>query len=75
MEVKATGSLIITTKNVFFYSTKKSIKIPYKKVVSFTQYSNGIGVQKDGNSKPQAFIGIDGWFAYNIVINIQNLDA
>lgn len=75
MEVKATGSLIITTKNVFFYSTKKSIKIPYKKVVSFTQYSNGIGVQKDGNSKPQAFIGIDGWFAYNIVINAPNLEV
>ncbi|MBR4328198.1 MAG: hypothetical protein IKP73_22025 [Bacteroidales bacterium] len=76
MKAKANGTLFIGTKNLYFYSTTKTVKIPYKKVVSFTPYSDGLGLQKDGeNSKPQAFKGIDGWFVYNIVINIQNLDA
>ena len=76
MKEKATGTLFIGTKNLYFYSATKTVKIPYKKVVSFTPYSDGLGLQKDGdNSKPQAFKGIDGWFAYNVVTNIQNLEA
>lgn len=76
MKEKANGTLFIGTKNLYFYSATKTVKIPYKKVVSFTPYSDGLGLQKDGdNSKPQAFNGIDGWFAYNVVTNIQNLEA
>ena len=76
MKAKANGSLYICTKNMYFYSEQKSLKIPYKKVVSFTPYSDGLGFQKEGeNPKPQAFKGIDGWFAYNLVTNIQNLEA
>ncbi len=76
MKEKANGTLFIGTKNLYFYSATKTVKIPYKKVVSFTPYSDGLGLQKDGdNSKPQAFKGIDGWFAYNVVTNIQNLEA
>jgi hypothetical protein len=39
-----------------------------------TQYSDGIGLQKDGvSAKPQIFKGLDKWFTYNVISNLKNL--
>ena len=74
MKQKATGTLFVSTKGLYFYCDIKTIKIPYNKVVAFTPYSDGLGVQKDGSSaKSQAFQNLDGWFLFNIVTNISNL--
>lgn len=68
------GILALTDKHIYFNCPQKSIKTPYKKLISIEPYSDGIGFQKDGNSSKPFFIkGIDSWFAYNLIINLQNI--
>lgn len=74
MKQKAIGSLFIATKHLYFYSETKTVKIPLAKVIAFTPYTDGLGVQKDGSTaKPQAFQNLDGWFAFNVVSNLANI--
>ena len=66
------GMLGITTEHVYFAGQKQSFRISYKKIVSFTPYSDGIGICKDGvRAKPQTFITGEGWFVYNLVMNLS----
>ncbi|HBT49507.1 MAG TPA: hypothetical protein DEA61_06725 [Caldanaerobacter subterraneus] len=66
-----TGILAVTTKHLYFYGKIKSFRVPYSKIVSFTPYSDGIGIQRDAASaKPQTFVTGDGWFIYNLVVNL-----
>jgi|SRR5579871_509023 len=74
MTLIANGMFALTNKNIYFASISKSFKIPYKKLISMTQYSDGIELQKDGvSAKPQIFKGLDGWFTYNIISNLKNV--
>ncbi len=68
MEKQAVGSFVLTNKNFIFYSPTKSAKIPYKKLIGVTPYSDGIELQKDGaNAKRLVFQGFDSWFAVNFL--------
>jgi len=41
------------------------------KVVSFVPFSDGFGIHRDAASvKPQMFLTGDGWFAYNLFVNL-----
>lgn len=74
MTLIANGMFALTNKNIYFASTSKSFRIPYPKLISITQYTDGIGLQKDGvSAKPQIFKGLDGWFTYNIISNLKNV--
>ena len=78
LKLKGVGMLFITDKNVYFYSETKSEKIPLKKVIATTNYSDGIGIQKDGKtSKPAVFKMVvhpeDGWFVCNVVSNLLEI--
>jgi len=44
-----TGILAVTTKHLYFYGKIKSFRVPYSKIVSFTPYSDGIGIQRVGS--------------------------
>lgn len=67
-----TGLLGFTTKHIYFSGSLSTFRIPYKKIVSFIPYSDGIGLQRDAASaKPQTFITGDGWFAYNLAVNLS----
>jgi hypothetical protein len=69
-----TGWMIVTTKNIYFAGKQKSLRIPYKKIVSFEPFSNGVGIMRDlATAKPQIFITGDGWFTYNMVVNLSQL--
>jgi hypothetical protein len=73
-EYVAKGLIAYTNQNIYFVSTNKTFKIPFKKIISVQPYDDGIGVQKDGiSSKPQTFKGIDGWFSYNLITNLIKL--
>jgi len=73
MTLIGNGMFALTNKNLYFASSAKSLKTPYNKLISMTQYSDGIGLQKDGvNAKPQIFKGLDGWFTYNLIANLKN---
>lgn len=65
------GWLIITDQNIYFSGPRKSLRIPYSKVVSFEPFSDGIGLHRDAaTAKPQVFVTGDGWFTYNLVANL-----
>lgn len=59
------GQFIITNKNLYFIGNKQ-VKMGISKVLSFTPYSDGIELVKDGaNPKPYTFVGFDSWFLVN----------
>lgn len=65
------GFLVATNKNLFFVGKRTSKKIPYSKIVSFEQFSDGIGLMRDAaTAKPQVFVTGDGWFANNLITNL-----
>lgn len=67
MEKVAVGDLYVTNQNLIYYSAEKAVKIPYKKLIGITPYSDGIEVLKDGNSKRMVFQGFDSWFVVNLL--------
>lgn len=72
MEHIDTGILGITDKHLYFLGSRKSFRIPYKKIVSFIPYNDGIAVHRDAvTAKPQIFKTGDGWFIYNLVHNLS----
>ena len=70
------GSLGITTKHLYFAGPKKSFRIRHDKIVSFIPFSDGVGVVRDAaTAKPQIFVTGDGWFTYNLLSNISQVDG
>ncbi len=68
------GALGVTTKHLYFSGGRKSLRIPYTKIISFDPYSDGLGVHRDAASaKPQRFITGYGWFTYNLVTNLAQM--
>ena len=67
------GSLILTTSNIYFYSERASIRVPYKKVTSYLPYEDGVGIIKDSaTALPLAFVtGSD--LAFEIVSRISRI--
>lgn len=69
-----TGILAVTNKHVYFAGSAKAFKIRYDQIVSFTPYSDGIGVQRDAlTAMPQLFQTGDGWFSYNLLMNLAQM--
>ena len=71
-----TGMLGITTKHVYFHGDRKRFRIRYDRIVAFDAYSAGFGVMRDAQTaKLQSFRTGDGWFAYNLVVNLAQQQA
>jgi hypothetical protein len=69
-----TGVVVMTDKTFYFGGPQTSLRIPYTKIVSFIPFSDGIGIMRDvANVKPLIFVTGDGWFAYNLVINLAKM--
>jgi hypothetical protein len=69
-----TGFLGVTDKHIYFAGSSKRFRIPYKKIVAFEPFSDGIGVQRDAQTaKPQSFKTGDGWFTYNLITNLAQM--
>jgi hypothetical protein len=69
-----TGSVAVTDKNFYFVGSSKSMRIPYKKIVSFQPFTDGVGITRDlASAKLQIFVTGDGWFTYNLVANLAQL--
>lgn len=70
MKLISHGILALTDQNIYFSSPVKNLRIPYNQILSFQNYSDGIGIQEDKTTaKPKAFGNIDGWFVYNVAMN------
>ena len=71
-----TGVLGLTTKHVYFSGATKRFRVPYSKIVAFEPYSDGIGIQRDAvSARPQTFVTNDGWFTYNLAVNLAQMSA
>jgi hypothetical protein len=71
-----TGNLAVTDKYIYFGGNVKGFKIAYDKIISFTPYSDGIGVQRDASTaRPQSFVTGDGWFTYNLLTILAKMKA
>ena len=69
-----TGLLGLTTKHIYFAGPKKKFRVRYDRIVAFEPYSDGLGIMRDAQAaKPQTFVTGDGWFVYNLAINLAQL--
>ena len=69
-----TGAMGITNKHIYFFGPYKQFRVKYDKIVAFTPYSDGIGIQRDAaTAKPQTFSTGDGWFTYNLIVNLSQM--
>lgn len=67
------GVLAVTTKHIYF-SGAKSFRVRHDKIVTYTPFSDGVGIIKDAaTAKPQIFVTGDGWFTYNLLSNVAQL--
>jgi hypothetical protein len=70
-----TGTAAFTNKNIYFVGSRKSFRTPYKKIVSFMPFTDGIGIMKDtANAKVQVLVTGDGWFTYNLANGLSHLE-
>lgn len=66
-----TGMVAITTNHIYFAGLAKSFRVNYNKIVSFEPFVDALGIQRDAQTaKPQVFVTGDGWFTYNLVVNL-----
>jgi len=71
IEEQDCGQMALTTKHLYFAGSRRSVRIPYKKIVAFQPYTDGIGVMREGaNAKLQIYITGNGWFTYNLAMNL-----
>lgn len=68
------GIFVITNKNIYWASARRSIKLPIKKVVSIIRYSDGITIQKDGvTARPLSVQVDDPKFYYTLLSNLNRI--
>ena len=71
-----TGTLGLTTKHIYFAGSRKKFRVRYDRIVSFDPYDDGFGLMRDAQTaKPQTFRTGDGWFPYNLVVNLAQMQS
>ena len=69
-----TGLLGFTPKHLYFSGAKKKFRARYDRIVDFEPFSDGFEIMRDAQTaKPQAFRTGDGWFAYNLAVNLAQM--
>lgn len=64
------GILAATTKHIYIAGDTKSLRARYDKIITFIPYNDGISVQRDSVTRPDIFRTGDGWFIYNLLMNL-----
>ena len=63
-----------TTKHTYFSGAKRKFRVRYDRIVDFEPFSDGFEIMRDGQTaKPQSFRTGDGWFAYNLAVNLARI--
>jgi hypothetical protein len=69
-----TGMVIVTDRNIYFAGPSKSVRVPFNKIIAFNPYDDGVGIMRDSaNAKALVFVTGDGWFSYNLLVNVANI--
>lgn len=67
--VKLADGIVTITNKYFHFTGTKSKRISMDSIISVEEYSDGICLFLD-KGEPLFFIGLDGWFVANIILNI-----
>ena len=68
------GLLGFTTKHLYFSGGRKRFRVRYDRIVDFEPFSDGFGIMREAQTaKPQSFRTGDGWFAYNLAVNLAQM--
>ena len=52
----------------------REFRVRYDRIVDFEPFSDGFGIMRDAQTaKPQSFRTGDGWFAYNLAVNLAQV--
>ncbi|MDE2730168.1 MAG: hypothetical protein OXM02_15305 [Bacteroidota bacterium] len=71
-----TGYLCVTTKHIYFAGQSHRFRVRHDRVVCYTPYQDGFSLTRArANARPEIFKTGDGWFAFNLVANAQNIGA
>ena len=71
-----TGLLGLTTKHLYFAGSRERFRVRYDRIVSFEPFADGFGIMRDAQTaRPQAFRTGDGWFAYNLAVNLAQIQG
>ena len=69
-----TGLLGFTTKHLYFAGSRKKFRVRYDRIVAFDPYEDGFGIMREAQTaKPQTFRTGDGWFPYNLAVNLSQM--
>ena len=67
-----TGLLGFSTKHICSSGPKKKFRVRYDRTLDFEPFSDGLGLMRNAQTaKPQSFRAGDGWFAYNLPVNLD----
>ena len=70
------GYLAITDKQIYFYGNVTGFKLPYGKMLAIEPFSDGVKIQKThSNAYPIYFETNNGWFTYNLLLNLYQMAA
>ena len=68
LEMSVVLVAIWSNKHLYFHGERKTFRTRLDRIVALDPYQDGIGVRKQGvTARPQIFVGIDGWFAFNLI--------
>ena len=69
-----TGLMGFTTKHIYFAGSRQRFRVRYDRIVAFEPYSDGLGIMREAQTaKPQTFVTGDGWFVYNLAVNLAQM--
>ena len=69
-----TGLMGFTTKHIYFSGPKKKFRVRYDRIVDLEPFDDGVGIMREAQTaKPQSFRTGDGWFAYNLAVNLAQM--
>ena len=71
------GLLAVTTKHIYFRGDRRSLRLPFGKIVSVEQGSDGVGITRDrASGHPEFFIvgREDAEFAYDLILSVPSVE-
>ena len=64
----------LTTKHIYFAGEKWKFRVRYDRIVTLEPFDDGVGIMRDAQTaKPQSFVTGDGWFVYNLAVNLAGM--
>ena len=70
-----TGLLGFTAKRLYLSGSKKKFRVRYDRIVDLEPYGDGFRIMRDAQTaKPQSFRTGDGWFAFNLAVNLGQME-